>query len=246
MAEGIGAALPLFGNAVSQLFGSQSSAAASMASAQGSTAAAEAYDKAAEIARNNKRLSAMSTAITETQLDRQINLTLGKQGAQVSGAGFTHGGSAGDLLRSSIQQGGLAKAVMGIKGQIEVNAYEAQATNYAGMASQARSAAQAATSSASSSSSGGLFGSILSGAGALFTLFSDARLKDIIKHVDTLDGIRIYEFRYMGDDRTWKGVIAQEVRNTHPWAVSEGPGGYLMVDYERLGFTHLIVGGEHA
>ena len=68
--------------------------------------------------------------------------------------------------------------------------------------------------------------------------FSDARLKENIKHVEQIDGINMYTW-------DWKdpavsspmnyGVIAQEVAETHPEAVVTGDHGYMMVDYSKLG-----------
>jgi hypothetical protein len=49
------------------------------------------------------------------------------------------------------------------------------------------------------------------------------------------NGIGIYRFHYKGNDRTaYVGVMAQEVQNIVPSAVSRGRDGYLRVDYERL------------
>ena len=68
---------------------------------------------------------------------------------------------------------------------------------------------------------------------------SDIRLKTDIKHVDQVDGVNLYEWNWREDAPvTWDmhyGVIAQEVANTHPEAVSTGDHGYLMVDYNKLG-----------
>lgn len=229
-----GGALPLFGNAVSQLFGS--SAAGAMA--QGSMASASAYDQAAEISRQNARLAAMSTNITQYQLGRQIDMVGGKQRAAVGASGFTMGGSAADIFKSTVQQGALAKAVMGIQGQINVNAETQKATSYMGMASQARSAASAQMSQ----SSGSMFGSIFSGVGGLLALFSDEQIKENLKLIDTVRGIRVYEFNFKGEPRRYKGVIAQEVRNTHPWAVHEHESGLLMVDYAAIDMAYLVQG----
>lgn len=65
---------------------------------------------------------------------------------------------------------------------------------------------------------------------------SDERLKTDIQQVGmTDDGLPIYTFRYKGDDRVWRGVIAQDVLDYRPDAVWTGPGGYLYVDYRKLG-----------
>lgn len=54
------------------------------------------------------------------------------------------------------------------------------------------------------------------------------------------NGIGLYRFRYKGDDRTaYVGVMAQEVQNVMPVAVSRGRDGYLRVDYGRLGIEFM-------
>ena len=65
--------------------------------------------------------------------------------------------------------------------------------------------------------------------------FSDKRLKENIKKVDKQHGFNIYEFNYKDrpEDR-YRGVLAQEVKETRPDAVYELEG-YLVVDYERIG-----------
>jgi len=66
---------------------------------------------------------------------------------------------------------------------------------------------------------------------------SDIRLKeDIVPLARLNNGIGLYRFRYKGSDRTaYVGVLAQEVMEIVPAAVSSGPNGYLQVDYDRLG-----------
>lgn len=66
---------------------------------------------------------------------------------------------------------------------------------------------------------------------------SDFRLKDNIEttHYDG-QGRRWVNFTYKGAPETvYNGVIAQEVRETDPGAVIEGPAGILFVNYEMLG-----------
>ena len=68
---------------------------------------------------------------------------------------------------------------------------------------------------------------------------SDIRLKEDITPLGRLDnGIGIYRFRYKGNDRTaYVGVMAQEVLEVMPSAVSRGRDGYLRVRYGRLGLA---------
>jgi hypothetical protein len=49
------------------------------------------------------------------------------------------------------------------------------------------------------------------------------------------NGLGYYRFSYLGSDKAYVGVIAQEVREVMPQAVERGPDGYLRVHYEKLG-----------
>lgn len=94
----------------------------------------------------------------------------------------------------------------------------------------------------SNSMMGGLFslgGSLLgapggsAGASLISSIFSDANLKtDIRKIGERPDGIGVYSYEKFGEREV--GVIAQEVLEKKPEAVSRHPSGYLMVDYEKL------------
>jgi hypothetical protein len=64
---------------------------------------------------------------------------------------------------------------------------------------------------------------------------SDRRLKTNIVHFETLEnGLRIVEFSYLGFTNRWRGLIAQDVLQTHPDAVVEDENGNLTVDYDGL------------
>ena len=68
-------------------------------------------------------------------------------------------------------------------------------------------------------------------AGALTAIQSDIRLKDDIKLVGkSPSGIKIYNFKYKGDDKTYQGVMAHQV----PHASFVDNDGYLRVDYTKL------------
>ena len=68
-------------------------------------------------------------------------------------------------------------------------------------------------------------------AGALTAIRSDIRLKDDIKLVGkSPSGIKIYNFKYKGDDKKYQGVMAHQV----PHASIVNDEGYLMVDYNKL------------
>lgn len=68
--------------------------------------------------------------------------------------------------------------------------------------------------------------------------FSDRRLKKNISRVGShMCGFGIYRFNYIWSDTPYVGVIAQEVLERVPNAVTSLPGGYLAVDYAALGMT---------
>lgn len=163
MAAGIGSAFGLFGSAVQGLFGAE----ASQALAEGEFQAAGFYTQAANIAKTNIKYAEQSTDIQLAQLNRKIEQTIGTQTADIGAANLS-GGSAGDILRDSLQQGGLARAVVSIQGQIQENAYAQQASAYNAMSA----AATAAGNAAEASSEGQLFGGILSGIGGILSIGS--------------------------------------------------------------------------
>jgi len=65
---------------------------------------------------------------------------------------------------------------------------------------------------------------------------SDIRLKHDIMLLGRLDnGLGFYRFAYNGGDKTYVGVMAQEVEAVMPEAVTRGRDGYLRVYYDKLG-----------
>jgi hypothetical protein len=65
---------------------------------------------------------------------------------------------------------------------------------------------------------------------------SDIRLKhDVVLLGYLNNGLGFYRFSYNGSDNKYVGVIAQEVLNVMPDAVTLGNDGYLRVNYEKLG-----------
>lgn len=65
-------------------------------------------------------------------------------------------------------------------------------------------------------------------------LFSDRRLKSNVKRVGTHRlGIGLYEYDIFGERTT--GVMADEVKNVLPEAVSRHASGYEVVDYSMIG-----------
>ena len=65
---------------------------------------------------------------------------------------------------------------------------------------------------------------------------SDIRLKHDVVLIGYLnDGLGLYRFSYNGSNTPYVGVIAQEVAQVAPEAVTRGRDGYLRVYYDKLG-----------
>ncbi len=80
---------------------------------------------------------------------------------------------------------------------------------------------------------------------------SDLALKHDVVLLGHLDnGLGFYRFSYLGSDKAFVGVIAQEVQAVLPAAVTRGRDGYLRVYYDRLGvkfqtYKGWLAGGAH-
>lgn len=110
---------------------------------------------------------------------------------------------------------------------------QSQATNYMGAMGNSYDAMlnQTNASNANNASWMNALGTI----GAAAFMFSDFRLKEDIETVGILpSGIRVVHYRYRGLPGRYVGVIAQEVAQVIPSAVSRDPSGYLMVDYSKV------------
>ena len=77
--------------------------------------------------------------------------------AATGGAGL-EGGSAGDLMRSSMQQGALANQLIKTQGNIQENAYQEQVVGYQGMQASSNAAGNAALQNAQAAQTTGVFG----------------------------------------------------------------------------------------
>ncbi len=65
---------------------------------------------------------------------------------------------------------------------------------------------------------------------------SDVRLKyDVHRIGTTVFGLPLYHFKYLGRPETYEGVMAHEVLQVMPGAVSRGADGYYRVNYNALG-----------
>jgi hypothetical protein len=194
----------------------------------GGNASAKGYKKAAKYAHQNAIISEEAGEIKLAQTERQIFKTIGAQQAGYAAAGLTGGGSAQAILRDSLSQGSLEKAIVNAQKMIDVNGYLAQEAQFKAMAKAAKAGGI-----------GSLVGGIAS-AGAV--LFSDARLKDNMVWVGKENGFDIYEYDIGG--RRERGVMAYDVGLKTPQALGPVIDGYATVDYGKLGIDYPIaVGG---
>jgi|SRR5579884_410277 len=152
------------GSAVGAFFGAQGSEDL----AQGDFQAAKLYADAADIAKQNVQIAKESTIIQEAQLQRQITKTIGAEQAAIAGNNL-QGGSAGDLIRSSMQQGALARAVLSQQGFLEQQQFKQQALGLEAQEAAAVAAGNAALQSAAAQRWGGIF-SLIGGVVGLFGL----------------------------------------------------------------------------
>lgn len=140
-----------FAGAVGDLFaaeGDRSKASALRLKAQGDRLEGENYGLAATLAGQNEKFTELSTAIKNTQLEREQTMAFGATRAEVGGAGLAASGSALDILADSARQGSLAKSVLNQQGLITEAGYQEQQQSYVNMQKAANFAAQADEESA--------------------------------------------------------------------------------------------------
>ena len=151
-------------------------------------------------------------------------------------AGATGAGSAG--MNTMMAPG--TQYQQGLAGAGATYGNMANMQNQAFMASQANEAGMFGTFIGAGATLGAA--SILGPAAA--PAASDRRLKDNIRFctVDPATELNLYEFNYINDpDRTFIGVMADEVMERFPQAVIEQEDGYMAVDYAELGLEMVEV-----
>jgi len=168
------------------------------------------FDESANILREGARTGQMTLA-------EQLGMAREQQNQ------FTQQ-SAQDVLRQSAIGDPLTFA--GGFGQVANNYLRAQQP----FIEQRKMQLQASIANAQNSAS--MFGA---GIGAVGAIFSDADLKSDLEEIGVHPvGVPIYIFTRRDTGERMMGVIAQDVLQVRPWAVSERDG-YLMVDYTQLG-----------
>lgn len=151
-------------SAAGGLLGGATSFLGGNAEAKGYKAAAKGYNAAATSAQTNAVLSDASTRITLGQFARKTQQVLGGQRADIAQSGLKEAGSAYDVIRMSAQNASLDKALIQLKGNMDVNDWLAKSAGYTGQAEQATAQAK----SSKSSGIGGLLGGVLKAASFLF------------------------------------------------------------------------------
>jgi hypothetical protein len=85
-------------------------------------------------------------------------------------------------------------------------------------------------------------GSTSSGGTNILPGLSDITAKENIEFVGYRGEHKLYDFNYRGHPERYRGVMAQDVQRIRPEAVSIGENGYLIVDYDQLGFAMIELG----
>lgn len=170
MAFGVGT-VNAFGGAVDTLFSSRATASSLRLKATGDDMEAGNYEEAAKLAGQNAEFTKESTAVQSAMAERQIYLGIGKEQAEISGAGFANSGTALDLLRSSASQGALQKALVERQGQITEAGYEEQQKAYNNLASYASYSAGIERDQAGKAIRNGNISAGIKGAAALASFF---------------------------------------------------------------------------
>jgi len=108
--------------------------------------------------------------------------------------------------------------------------------DYAGLVNNQYNAQMGQYNSGVASKNGqlGTAGSLLGNAASAYYLFSDSSLKHNIVPVGEENGHKLYEFSYIGDDKRYVGVMAQDVEQYMPEAVNQ-IDGFKAVNYGMLG-----------
>jgi hypothetical protein len=118
--------------------GTRIQAKGSLLTAQGDLTEAADYTLASSLAEQNALFTKASTAIQQTQADRQLQMSLGETQASLGAAGLSGAGSGTELLRASVAQGSLNKSMLGSQGLIQEAGFEEQAQSYTNLANFAR------------------------------------------------------------------------------------------------------------
>lgn len=157
----------------------------------------------------------------------------GAKNAGAKSAGPKAGGAKGGGAKAA-NRGGSGSVLNVSSGR---SAAAASARGHASMASMGpRGGGGGGASFAGRGGGGGFQGGGGRGGGGGGGRRSDIALKhDVVLLGHLASGLGYYRFSYIGSDQAYVGVIAQEVEDVKPVAVTRGADGYLRVYYEKLG-----------
>jgi hypothetical protein len=215
-----------------------SRAASSAASAAAAGAASRAASTAAAAAASNAASGAASRAASNAAGSAASSAASSAAGKAASTAAASAAGQAASGAASRAASTAASNAASKAASNAASNAASKAASNAASKA--ASNAASNAASKSASSAASSAASRAASNAASRIPIPSDIRLKQDIAALDrTHNGLRLYRYRYIGDDTLYVGVMAQEVAALVPAAVSRMDDGYLQVDYGRLGLAFL-------
>lgn len=137
----------------------------------------------------------------------------------------------GNIFNRLASISGMGQTATGQLAGIGQNYANAATDLYTGMGNAVTAAQQA-----KAANSGSMFNTLLGVGGNIASAYfmSDERLKENIVHIGQENGHNIYKFNYKGSPYKFIGVIAQEVMETNPDAVTEIDGFYA-VNYDKIG-----------
>jgi hypothetical protein len=198
----------------------------------------------AEMARQQQLANAMSMSNIYNQGYGQA---MGLAGQQVAnrGAMGQQLAALGAGAQGSVLQGAQAQMAAGAQQQatkqaelqaayqqwMQKQAYPYQQAQFFANIAQGLGAGAGGTSSTTAPAPN-MYSQIFGGLGAIGSIFSDKRLKENIQAVGKLnDGQTIYRYNFKGDPKTQIGLLAQEVEETKPDAVTQVKG-LKMVNYK--------------
>lgn len=161
-------------------------------------------------------------------LNEYIGLT---SGTQITNPTFSSGGNQG--IGSFDIAGAMRNQYS--NQQAAANNRSGAMSSLFGLGGQALGSAYGVGSLAAGSAGAGAAGGFLgSGLGSLFA-FSDARLKENIEHIGDENGFPVYKFNYVNiPEKTYIGVMAQDVKEIMPEAIVESEG-FMKVNYGMIG-----------
>lgn len=220
----------------------QQQAAAAQAAAK---AQAKAFRFNAQVYARNADVVEQQALLDEAKQRAAARRFTGQQESAIAGSGFQDVGFDG-IREDTADSLDLDAIIIRRQGQFRAADYIAQEQlaymNADTAIKSGQAAAQAAIlegnlrgNAAQSSAISGTIGTAVSVAGIFM---SDSRIKENVDRVGTTpNGLGVFTFNYIWDepDARRVGVMAQEVRERYPDAVSKSPEGILAVDYSKIG-----------